>query len=446
MATTDHPLVLDLGEVRGMSVYEEWKTIEGNEDKTFQEFLEYMADLGIQINITNVVQEGSGDAVTSGGVWDKLVELGLIGGGTDANPGSPASAILAYTLGDALSPEGGVDVSAWIDSAAGTDNVWTLSPDAGQEWHIDNGGTEARTLSVTLPDEAPFGSRIVVFFRPDGSIHECEDVTVTSGGSVVMGEAAPTTIGGVALECTMSRFGWIIVRHYADGSTSATIVTKSAAIVYSGANRASTASQSYTTNVSWSGESGSISSTKSATLRTDVFRKLYNKANFRGWTTNSTGTTVTHADGATVSLSDAQTLTLYPLYSATDVAVNFGKTTDGQISTEANASAKTVDVGPYTFNPANYVSGFKGEAYSIKIYCQIYSENNHRSYVQAKVDNGNWVTVCDRSTAESSDSGTTVCPLSGTGSHTVYFRVYQEPGTQRCVSTYRCYVSAMTIS
>ena len=442
MPTTDHPLLLDLGEVRGLSVYQEWLTIEGNEGKTFQEFLEEIADLGIQIRVTNVVEEDNPDAVSSGGVWDKLYELGLVGGNPSANPGSSATSVLGYTLGDPLTPDEGTDLSPWIDSEEGTNNVWTLSPAPGQEWHVDNGGTAAKALTVALPDDAPFGSRVNVFFRPDGSINECADVTITAGGVVVMGGTAPSTIGGVALECVMSQFGWIVVRHYADGESEATIVTKAAKIVYSGANRASTASTIYTTNVSWTGSA----ETKSATLRTDIFRKLYGKAPFRGWTTSKTGSTVTHNDGATVSLSDEQTLTLYPLYSATDVAVNLGKTTDGSITVAANASAKTETVGTYTFSPTSYVTGFKGEAYNVKIYGYIASENNHTSRLQYRIDSGEWTTICERTTAGSSASSTKTASLSGTGSHSVSFRVFQDSGTARCTSTYRCYVSAMTIS
>ena len=243
----------------------------------------------------------------------------------------------------------------------------------------------------------------------------------------------------------MSKYGWIVIRHYASGSETATIVTKTASIVYSGANHASLASSTYKTNVAWSGDPSTIASTKSATLRTDVFRKLYGTANFRGWTNSKTGTTVTHADGATVSLSNGQTLTLYPLFSSTDVNVNLGKTTEGAISTEAGASAKTETIGTYTFKPGSYVSNFKGEAYKIKIYGTIRSENNHISRLEYNVDSGSWTTLCSQS-GSSSGSDTKVVSLSGTGSHTVAFRAYQDSGSQRCKSYFRCYISKMTIS
>lgn len=438
MATSDHPLVLDLGRVTGKSVFEEWKLVEGNENKTFDDFIHELADLGFDINVANVVEEDNENAVSSGGVWSKLAELGLLDKPPKKVPGTAAEDVLQYSLGSDPAPDE-------IDAAAGVEGVWTLSPSEGQEWHIDNAGAAERSLTVVLPDGASIGSRVSVFFRPDNSIAECADVTISAGGVLVGGETPPQTIGGVVIEATMSAFGWIVVRHYIAGETEVVIVTKTYRIVYSGANRASTASTSYSSVISWSGAEGEIPDTKSTALRTDIFRNLYGVAPFVGWTTSPSGTSVSYNDGATVSRGDGQTLTLYPLYASTDKGVNLGQTTDGTIQTAAGASSKTDSVGPYTFNPASYVSGFNGEPYSIKIYCQIYSGNDHRSYVQAKVDNGSWVTVCDRTTAKSSDSGTTVCPLSGTGSHTVYFRVFQEAGTKICTSKYQCYVSAMTI-
>lgn len=432
MATTDHPLALDLGKVTGLSVFEEWKLIEGNEDKTFDDFLDELADRGYAANVSNVVEQDNWNPVSSGGVWDKLAELGLVDERPPQAEGTPASEVLSYSLGDSPAPEE-------IDSAAGVGGTWTLTPREGQEWHVDNGGTAANALTVALPDGASIGSRVTVFFRPDNSLSECADVTVSAGGVLIGGDETPETVGGVVVEATMSKFGWIVLRHYVAGDPS--IGTNSYRIVYSGANRASTESVSYTSVVSWSDGAA----TKSATLRTDVFRSLYGIAPFAGWATSPTGTTAAYADGATVSLGDGQTLTLYPLYSATDRAVNLGKTTDGQISTAAGASSKTESVGSYTFNPASYVSGFAGEAYSIKLYGTISSENNHTSRVEYKVDAGSWATLCERTAAGSSASDTKAVQLSGTGSHTIQFRVFQDSGTQACKSTYRCYVSAITV-
>ena len=414
MATTDHPLVLDLGRVTGKSVFEEWKLVEGNENKTFDDFILELANLGFDINVANVVEEGNENAVSSDGVWNKLAELGLIDKPPQKASGSAATDVLQYSLGSDPAPDE-------IDEAAGVEGVWTISPSEGQEWHIDNAGTAERSLAVVLPDGASVGSRVSVFFRPDNSISECADVTISAGSVLVGGETPPQTIGGVVIEATMGAFGWIVVRHYVEGETEVVIVTKSYQIVYSGANRASTASTSY------------------------IFRKLYGVAPLVGWTPSPSGTSVSYNDGETVSRGGGQTLTLYPLYAATDKSVNLGKTTDGTIQTAAGASSKTDSVGPYTFNPVSYVPGFKGEPYTIKIYCKISSPNNHRSYVEAKVDNGNWTLVADRTAAGSTDDGMVTCNLSGTGSHTIYFRVFQEAGTAICTSTYRCYVSAMTI-
>lgn len=107
---------------------------------------------------------------------------------------------------------------------------------------------------------------------------------------------------------------------YADGGV---ITTKSnltiyprytATMTYSGANREVSKNEAYTQTFILGA---------SITLKTDVFRKLYNQAPFRGWSrTKQNDITVTvnadYSDGQTITPSS--TMTIYPLYTATKVA------------------------------------------------------------------------------------------------------------------------------
>lgn len=444
MATTDHPIVLDLGKVTGLSVYEEWLKQDGNEGKTFQEFLEEIANLGVQINVTDLVEEDNPDAVSSRGVWNKLVELGLIGDERKSPvSGSAADRVLVYSLGDALAPEDGEDLTDWIDSAAGTNNIWTVSPEVGQEWHIDNGGHEERGIVLALPPEAATGDRVSLFFRPSGELDECADVTVSAGSVVEMGEAAPNVIGGVSLDCVMSKFGWIVVRHYAEGEEEVVIISRAAKIVYSGANHASQASTTYNTNVTWSGTEETIASSKSTALRSDIFRKLYNLAPFRGWTTRKTSNTVTHSDGQTVSLVDNQTLTLYPLYTETDKSVRLGVTSEQAIIADEGSGGAS-KTHTYTFNPASYIPGFKGEPYKITIYGWVTSGENRPSSIKYRFNNGSWANLVSQN-GLSTASATKTHDLSGTGSITIKFQVDQAEGHPYAGTNYKCYVNVMKI-
>lgn len=365
MATTDHPLVIDLGKVRGLSAYEQWLTIEGNEGKSFDDFLRYLASLiGLDIDTTDTVTEGDTALITSGGVWTALRNLGLFD--EDGGGSAHAASAKSYVLGDQITPADGEDLSPWI-SASGS--VWTLAPNEGQEWFIRNGGDTSRTLTVSLPDSAMLGAHIRVHFEPSGSA-TCSEITIQSGGMKLFGEATPATIGGVTLFCTMGEAGWVVIRHYATNSTGPVATERHARIVYSGANRSATASTSYTATVAWTGDAA----TKTSTLRKDIFRKLYNTASFRGWTTSKTGTSVVYADGATVTVSDNQTLTLYPLYTESATVVSaaadalWGGTTAGTREFFQTA---------LTFKPSSYISGFKEGTVKVRVWGQVRAENNH---------------------------------------------------------------------
>lgn len=454
MATTDHPLVMDLGNVRGLSVYEEWLKQEGNEGKSFQEFLEEISNYAIDLNVTEDVEQDNPAVVTSRGVWNKLNELGMFDDGPkpwNKIPGSSAVAVREYSLGDPIAPDpedendDTEDISEWIDSQAGTNNVWTLSPDPGDEWHIDNNATVGRLLRIDLPDAAALGVRVRVVFSASGDAASCADPTIVTGGVILLGETAPSTVAAVAIDFTMGKNGWVAIHHYlaASATPEPVVQNNTAKIVYSGANRSATSGTSYTTTVNWTG-----TGTKSATLRTDIFRKLCGVAPFRGWTTSKTGSTVTHANGATVSLSAGQTLTLYPLYTETATTVNLGRTTTGTISAKGTGTqiTTTTDLGSYTFKPASYASGFKGDAYKIKIYGYLKNkQTQHSAHLYYQIDSGSWVELAAAAN-NTSDTQIKTVSLSGTANHTISFKGTHTAKTTTASSEYRCYVSQMLVS
>lgn len=452
MPTTDHPLVLDLGKVTGLSVYEEWKLIEGNENKTFDEFLEELAKLGIDITITDDVEEDNPDAVSSRGVWNALNELGLFDETTRKPwlriPGSSSVNVHEYSLGDAMAPDPEdpddqtEDITDWMAETDGVSDSWTLTPDPGDEWHIDNNATAARILRIVLPDDAAVGTRVRVAFSASGEATTCGDPTIVTGGVMLLGETAPASIAAVFIEFTMGKNGWLAVHHYLAATTTPPVQNNTAKIVYSGANRLATNGTTYTTTVTWTGTGG-----KTANLRTDIFRKFEGIAPFKGWTTSKTGSTVTHTDGQTVTLTANQTLTLYPLYTETGKSVKLGRTTTGTISATGSGSqvTTTTDLGTYTFKPASYASGFKGDAYTITIYGYLNNNNtNHSAHLYYKVDSGSWVELAAAAN-NSTDTQRKTVSLSGTANHTVSFKGTHTAKSGKASSDYRCYIETMTV-
>ena len=185
-----------------------------------------------------------------------------------------------------------------------------------------------------------------------------------------------------------------------------------AKIVYSGANRKGTASTSYTQTVH-----ATSTGSYSATLNKTYFRKLYNLAPFKGWTTTkSTSASVTqnYADGASVTLTEGQTLTIYPIYTATDKAVNQGQTSNITVSTSAGGSDKSTTK----------------------------SGNSGTFRTSYKLNSGSYVTIV--SVSGTSNSATKTFNDS-VASFTITYQFYCKAGSGDRKGTYKGYVSKITI-
>lgn len=214
-----------------------------------------------------------------------------------------------------------------------------------------------------------------------------------------------------------------------------------AKIVYSGANRGSTSSTSYTTTV----HASSTGVYATQTLRKDIFRKLYNLAPFKGWTTTkSTSASVTqnYADGASVTLTEGQTLTIYPIYTATDKAVNQGQTSNITVSTSAGGSDKSTTKS-FTTTVSSYVSGYTaGDPYTVHVYGYASSGNSGTFRTSYKLNSGSYVTIV--SVSGTSNSATKTFNNS-VASFTITYQFYCKAGSGNRKGTYKGYVSKITI-
>lgn len=213
-----------------------------------------------------------------------------------------------------------------------------------------------------------------------------------------------------------------------------------AKIVYSGANRKGTASTSYTQTVH-----ATSTGSYSATLNKTYFRKLYNLAPFKGWTTTkSTSASVTqnYADGASVTLTEGQTLTIYPIYTATDKAVNQGQTSNITVSTSAGGSDKSTTKS-FTTTVSSYVSGYTaGDPYTVHVYGYASSGNSGTFRTSYKLNSGSYVTIV--SVSGTSNSATKTFNDS-VASFTITYQFYCKAGSGNRKGTYKGYVSKITI-
>lgn len=216
-----------------------------------------------------------------------------------------------------------------------------------------------------------------------------------------------------------------------------------ATIVYSGANRQATSATSYTQTLT--GTAGAT--TVTGTINNTYFRSLYGIAAFKGWTTTkSTSSTVavTHNGGASVTLNDGATLTLYPVYTPTDKAINYGQTTDAKIATTAGGSNATANK-TYTVTMSSYASGYKaGDPYQLTVYGYLDNHNNSTSNVYYSKDS----TTVSTSVVSKTGTGTANATktVSGTNAAPVIrFRITLNSGSGARTSYYKCYISKITI-
>ena len=206
------------------------------------------------------------------------------------------------------------------------------------------------------------------------------------------------------------------------------------------ANRKGTASTSYTQTVH-----ATSTGSYSATLNKTYFRKLYNLAPFKGWTTTkSTSASVTqnYADGASVTLTEGQTLTIYPIYTATDKSVNHGQTSDITVSTTAGGSDKSTTKS-FTTTVSSYVSGYTaGDPYTVHVYGYASSGNSGTFRTSYKVGSGSYVTIVSVS---NSTNNATKTFNNSVASFTITYEFYCKAGSGNRKGTYKGYVSKITI-
>lgn len=379
---------LDLGSVFGLSAYELWLTIEGNEGKTIEEFWEWLRS-GL-VNITDAVEEGNPDVVTSNGVWVFVTNLiNQLKGEQESGQGETVNSnildICVYSLRDPLEVTqddevvydytdrlSSEEVEAPVSGESDGEYAWTLTPLPGQSWIIDNACHEDDTLEIELPDGAPIGSRIDVSFvaTKDGDADTtCSDVAISGTGVLVTLDEAPESIKGIIMSCTMGKYGWQVERHYID-SEQHVVKKPSITVIYSGNNYKATADRNYTTT--YTGTAGQ--STVSFTPRTDIFQNLYGSPRI-GWTTQINGRTA-----QTISAqADGTVLTLYPVYQTTSGGSSLAIVTRSDATAIAKWSSNTnrypyadTNRGPergpvypgtngylQRWKPSSYISGFK---------------------------------------------------------------------------------------
>jgi hypothetical protein len=255
------------------------------------------------------------------------------------------------------------------------------------------------------------------------------DILTKSGDRYIKGwttTSGSTTINynrGASVTLTDGQTLTIYPVYYAD-----------AKIVYSGANRKVTNGTTYTQTVH-----ATSTGSYSATLNKTYFRKLYNKATFKGWTkTNSTSATVTqnYSDGATVSLTEGQTLTIYPIYNKNTTSLTLGQTSN--LDVNSTTTNKT-----YTFTTSSYISGYTaGDPYTINIYGYVSDHNNGTSSnVKVSLAGASATTVCNgKGTASSTNSATITSATKTAASMSVKFTFYSSKHSE-----FKGYVSGVTI-
>ena len=213
-----------------------------------------------------------------------------------------------------------------------------------------------------------------------------------------------------------------------------------AKIVYSGANRKVTNGTTYTQTVHAT-STGSYATTTNNTY----FRKLYNLAPFAKWNTNTSGTGTNYNGGASITLSEGQTLTLYPVYTATSKTVNLGETSDRTVSSTTSSAGSYSKA--YTFTISNYLSGYTaGDSYTYQLYGKIYEGNSgtYRNYY--KIGSGSEVTLVS-GTGTAGNTTTNTKNLTGsTASISLTFHFTVSKGSAAKSGKFQAYVKTITVS
>ena len=353
--TTAHPLVLDLGDIRGLSAFEEWKATQG-EDVTWDDFLEAIrnghptaeeiaAALHLEDKLDNEPVEGSENLVTSGGVWS-AIQTALSGGGG-----------------------GGDDGHDWKLVSVGSTLLYDVEPNTRVRFAAT---ADSSVLTLKFPDSAADGETFRCFAAAKSS---GTNVTVTIDSEnvpILITSARSTTSKSIAVQATYVDHKWfVLVFSLATWYDPQNCTCR---VAYSGANKAGTTGKTYT-------------ETKAAdiafTLSKSYFRSLYG-ATFKNWNTKGDGSGTTYTDGQRVTLQENQTLTLYPQYNAGSKSVSVGYTTAHSISTSGGGNSKT-ETFTVSFTPASYVSGYKEATIQIQIYGTISSGNDHVSRISYRV-------------------------------------------------------------
>ena len=221
-----------------------------------------------------------------------------------------------------------------------------------------------------------------------------------------------------------------------------------AKIVYSGANRGSTASSTYTTTV----HASSTGVYATQTLRKDIFRKLNNIAAFRGWSTTNAKTknqAITHADGASVTLTEGQTLTLYPLYTYTLAkTINSGTTSETILNVAKGKTATTTKA--VSVNPASHISGYSsGEPFDITVYGWMWLPFSTAHSIKYRLGSGTDGVIISSSAKQGSASeavSATKTSQQLTATVTVTFTMsVTAPSGYNTGLRYKCYVASIYI-
>ena len=290
------------------------------------------------------------------------MDLGCIIGpagapGAKGDPGDPGPGPTADQVNDAFEAYMTAHKEARTLVRLTASETWA-PPTLNRTLYYSNQGIAAHTLSITLPAEAGEGDEFRLDFRSEGTQSIPAVIAafgVESGGCLVMHGELSDTAYYTRIRAVFEQGVWVAdITTY--GVEAGVLPTTYTSIVYSGANRAATASQSYTDTVPVGNN----------ILSTQYFRSLYGLLPFAGWNTALDGTGTSYGDGELVEVGN-NGLTLYPQYSPYEAAVPKPQ--------QWNAKDKTGSVnGSITVTPT--IAGYSELSIKVKASCRIYAHNS----------------------------------------------------------------------